>query len=142
MISFKGTHFPKDVILYAVFFYVLSITTLSGKPLLLMACLKKAVAASSSRRSKGGLYQNLPINATEIPQLAYACDRTDLTDTLDFMLSERRDEDAATAFFKQAINNNGLPDKVVMDKSGSFFHDLFKVTIRNAIPNGMVRLTL
>jgi hypothetical protein len=35
------------------------------------------------------------------------------------MLSERRDEDAATAFFKQAINNNGLPDKVVMDKSGA-----------------------
>jgi transposase-like protein len=33
-------------------------------------------------------------------------------DTLDFMLSERRDEDAATAFFKQAINNNGFPDKV------------------------------
>jgi transposase-like protein len=27
------------------------------------------------------------------------------------MLSERRDEDAATAFFKQAINNNGFPDK-------------------------------
>ena len=25
---------------------------------------------------KGGLYQNLPINATEIPQLTYACDRT------------------------------------------------------------------
>jgi transposase-like protein len=34
-------------------------------------------------------------------------------DTLDFMLSERRDEEAATAFFKQAINNNGFPDKVV-----------------------------
>jgi len=26
--------------------------------------------------NKGGLYQNLPINATEIPQLACACDRT------------------------------------------------------------------
>jgi transposase-like protein len=25
------------------------------------------------------------------------------------MLSEHRDEDAATAFFKQAINNNGFP---------------------------------
>jgi hypothetical protein len=31
--------------------YKQSITTLSGKPLLLIACLKKAVAASSSRRS-------------------------------------------------------------------------------------------
>ena len=28
-------------------------------------------------------------------------------------------EMAATAFFKQAINNNGFPHKVVMDKSGT-----------------------
>ena len=47
-------------------------STLSGKPLLLIACLKKAVDSHG--------------------------------DTLDFMLSERRDEDAATAFFKQASN--------------------------------------
>jgi putative transposase len=40
-------------------------------------------------------------------------------DTIDFMLSEQRDEMAATAFFKQAINNNGFPHKVVMDKSGA-----------------------
>jgi putative transposase len=45
-------------------------------------------------------------------------------DTLDFMLSERRDEDAPTAFFKQAINNNGLPDKVVMYKSGANYAGL------------------
>jgi hypothetical protein len=32
-----------------------------------------------------------------------------IVNTLDFMLSERRDEEAATAFFKQAINNNGFP---------------------------------
>jgi len=39
--------------------------------------------------------------------------------TLDFMLSERRDEAAATAFFKQTIENNGVPEKVVIDKSGA-----------------------
>ena len=41
-------------------------------------------------------------------------------DTIDdFMLSEHRYEEAATAFFKQAINANGFPNKVVMDKSGA-----------------------
>jgi putative transposase len=39
--------------------------------------------------------------------------------TVDFMLSEHSDEPAATAFFKQAIDNNGLPSKVVIDKSGA-----------------------
>ena len=34
--------------------------------------------------------------------------------TLDFMLSERRDETAATEFFAQAIRNNGWPDRVVI----------------------------
>jgi transposase-like protein len=29
------------------------------------------------------------------------------------MLSEHRDEDAATAFFKQAINNNGFPTEFI-----------------------------
>ncbi|EEB82413.1 transposase [Roseobacter sp. GAI101] len=39
--------------------------------------------------------------------------------TLDFMLSETRDEAAATRFFRQTIVNNGWPDKVVIDKSGT-----------------------
>ena len=39
--------------------------------------------------------------------------------TVDFMLSERRDEPAARAFFEKAIGSNGLPDKVTMDKSGA-----------------------
>ncbi|SCN47213.1 Mobile element protein [methanotrophic endosymbiont of Bathymodiolus azoricus (Menez Gwen)] len=32
MISFKGTHFPKDVILYAVFFYVRYGVSLGAPP--------------------------------------------------------------------------------------------------------------
>ena len=39
--------------------------------------------------------------------------------TLDFMLSEHRDEAAASAFFARTIKNNGWPEKVVIDKSGT-----------------------
>ena len=39
--------------------------------------------------------------------------------TVDFMLSEKRDEPAARTFFNKAINSNGLPEKVTMDKSGA-----------------------
>ena len=39
--------------------------------------------------------------------------------TLDFMLSETRDEEAATRFFARTIRDNGWPDRVVIDKSGA-----------------------
>jgi len=39
--------------------------------------------------------------------------------TLDFVLSEHRDEAAATDFFAHVITNNGWPEKVVIDKSGA-----------------------
>ena len=35
------------------------------------------------------------------------------------MLSERRDKAAATTFFKQAIDANEFPNKMVMAKSGA-----------------------
>ena len=38
---------------------------------------------------------------------------------IDFMVSERRDEAAATAYFKKAIDANGFPGRVVMNKSGA-----------------------
>jgi len=40
-------------------------------------------------------------------------------DTIDFMLSAKRDEPSARAFFAKAIGSNGIPDKVTMDKSGA-----------------------
>jgi hypothetical protein len=66
MISFKGTHFPKDVILYAVFFYVRYGVSYRD--------LEEIMEERGVNVDQ--LYQNLPINATAIPQLAYACDRT------------------------------------------------------------------
>ncbi len=39
--------------------------------------------------------------------------------TLDFMLSERRNKAAATKFFTRALEANGLPRKIVIDKSGA-----------------------
>lgn len=50
-------------------------------------------------------------------------------DTVDFMLSETRDEAAATAFFAQAIGANALPEKIVMDKSGANLASLTNVNI-------------
>ena len=39
--------------------------------------------------------------------------------TIDFMLSEKRDKPAAKAFFEKAIGSSGLPEKINMDKSGA-----------------------
>ena len=39
--------------------------------------------------------------------------------TLDFMLSARRNAAAATRFFAKALAANGIPEKIVIDKSGA-----------------------
>ena len=39
--------------------------------------------------------------------------------TIDFLLRSRRDKVAAKGFFKKAFRENGIPDSVTIDKSGS-----------------------
>ena len=37
--------------------------------------------------------------------------------TIEFLLTEKRDKKAAKRFFVKAIENNGLPEKITIDKS-------------------------
>jgi transposase-like protein len=39
--------------------------------------------------------------------------------TIDFLLTAKRDKSAAMRFFDKAIQANGIPEKVTMDKSGT-----------------------
>ena len=54
------------------------------------------------------------------------------------MLAERRDLTAARRFFKQAIETHGVPERVVIDKSGANLAGLEAVNvILNAYSSGM-----
>jgi putative transposase len=53
------------------------------------------------------------------------------------MLSEQRDEMAATTFFKQALNSNGFPDKIVMDKSGANYAGIENINLL-LMPAGLI----
>lgn len=52
-----------------------------------------------------------------MPKLPGAVDKQG--DTIDFMLSKKRDKQAALRFFNKAFGDNGLPEKITMDKSGA-----------------------
>ena len=118
MISFKGTRFPKDVILYAVFFYVRYGVSYRDLEEILE---ERGVKVDHSTLNRWVIQYPSSL-ALAAKKLKRAVDK--FGDTIDFMLSEHRDEEAATAFFKQAINANGFPNKVVMDKSGANYAGL------------------
>ena len=147
MISFKGAHFPKDVVLFAVFFYVrygvsyrdveeimegrgvnvdhatLNRWVIKYSPLIALAAKKNKRAVAASWR----MDETYIKVEGEWVYLYRAVDK--FGDTVDFMLSEKRDEAAATAFFRQAIDNNGFPKKVVMDKSGANYVGMENINI-------------
>ena len=138
MISFKGAHFPKEVILHAVFFYLrygvsyrdleeilaergvtvdhatLNRWVVKYAPMVAKTALKRRTSTSSSWR----------LDETYIKvkgawhYLYRAVDKHG--QTIDFMLSECRDLPAAQLFLVKAIrSSSGLPEKCAIDKSGS-----------------------
>ncbi|MDP5211006.1 IS6 family transposase [Microbulbifer sp. 2205BS26-8] len=137
LINFKGAHYPKDVILYAVFFYVrYSVSyrdleeimqergvTVDHATLNRWVVRYSPLIAEQAQKQKRSVATSWRMDETYIKvkgkwvYLYRAIDKHG--NTIEFMLSEARDEQAATAFFDRAIGNNGLPEKVVMDKSGA-----------------------
>ena len=137
MIDFKGAHYPREVILYAVFFYVrygvsyrdLEEIMAERGVLVDHATLNRWVVryspliAAKAKKRKQSVASSWRMDETYIKvkgQWTYLYRAIDkYGSTVDFMLSEHSDEAAATAFFKQAIDHNELPSKVVIDKSGA-----------------------
>jgi len=147
MISFKGAHYPKEVILYAVFFYVrygVSYrdleeimeergVTVDHATLNRWVIRYSPAIALEAKSKKRKTNQSWRMDETYIKvkgQWVYLYRAVDKQgDTIDFRLSEHRDEEAATAFFKQTINQNGFPDKVVMDKSAANYAGLANINL-------------
>ena len=146
-IDFKGVHCPKAVVLHAVFFYVRYAVSYRDLEEIMAergvavdhATLNRWVVkfspliAASAQTRKRGTANSWRMDETYIrvrgkwTYLYRAVDRDG--QTLDFMLSERRDLAAARRFFKQAIGINGVPDRVVIDKSGANLAGLMAVNV-------------
>ena len=138
-------HYPKHIILFAVFFYVrygvsyrdpedimqergvnvdhakLSRWVVKYSPVIVQLAKKNRKLTSPSWR----------MDETYIKVKGRWCYYYRAIDkfgaTLDFMLSTNRDEEAATRFFKQSIDNNGMPKKVVIDKSSANYAGLMNI---------------
>ncbi|WP_040590615.1 IS6 family transposase [Methylobacter marinus] len=137
MISFKGVHFPKDVILYAVFFSVRQGVSYRDLEDIMEECGVKVdhatlnrwvvdyspLIAAETKKRKRTVASSWRMDESYIKvkgrwvYLYRAIDK--FGDTVEFMLSEHRDAAAASSFFVNAINANGFPHKIVMDKSGA-----------------------
>jgi putative transposase len=136
-IDFKGSHYPKSVILYAVFFYVRYGVSYRDLEEIMaergvdvdhatlnrwVVKLSPQIAATAQTRKKPTAI-SWRMDETYIKvrgkwtYLYRAVDHDG--QTFDFLLSERRDTAAARRFFKCAVGTNGVPERISIDKSGT-----------------------
>lgn len=138
MLSFKCRHFKKDIILMLVRWYVsYSLSYRDVEELALERGLKVDHSTINRwviryapqleeifrKRYKRPVGISWKMDETYVKikgQWSYLYRAVDKEgQTVDFMLSEKRDEPAARAFFEKAIGSSGMPDKITMDKSGA-----------------------
>lgn len=138
MLTFKWRHFKKDIILMAVRWYVAySLSYRDVEELMLergvtvdhstlnrwvikYAPLLEAEFRKKHKKRVGGSWRmdETYVKIKGVWHYLYrAVDKSG--DTIDFMLSKKRDKKAAKRFFAKAIGAHGLPEKVTIDKSGS-----------------------
>jgi putative transposase len=137
MISFNGARFPGEVIRFAVFFSVRHTVSYRDLEEILAergvqvdhATLDRRVTkhspliAEKARRRKARTDRSWPMDETYIRvkgEWVYLCRAVDKHGkTLDFMLSKQRNKTAATRFLARALEVNGPPRKIVIDRSGA-----------------------
>jgi len=138
MISFKGRHFMKEIILMVVRWYVsyaLSYRDIEelmlerGIPVdhstlnrwvIFYAPLLEEEFRNKYKKKVGSSWRmdETYIKVKGVWKYFYrAVDKEG--NTIDFMLSNNRDEAAAKAFFTKAIGSSGMPEKITIDKSGA-----------------------
>ena len=134
-ISFKGAHFPKEVILMGVRWYVAyPLSTRHVEELMEErgvevdhSTINRWVIKYSPQleeafhRRKRAVWMSWRMDETYIKvkgewkYLYRAVDKQG--QTIDFLLTEHRDKEAALRFLKKAIRRNGLPEKITIDGS-------------------------
>ncbi len=136
-ISFKGAHFPPEVILIGVRWYLAyPLSTRHVEELMEErgvnvdhSTINRWVVKYSPQleeefhRRKRPVWVSWRLDETYIRvkgawvYLYRAVDK--LGQTIDFLLTERRDQKAAKRFLTKAIGRNGTPEKINIDKSGA-----------------------
>src|SRR5437763_5184340 len=136
-ISFKGAHFPQHIILMGVRWYlayplsyrhVEELLEERGVPIDHATIQRWVVKYSppleeAFHRRKRPVWVSWRMDETYIKvkgQWYYLYRAVDKTgQTIDFLLTEQRDEEAALRFLKKAIRRHGVPEKITIDGSAA-----------------------
>jgi putative transposase len=138
MLTFKWRHFKKDIILMAVRWYLAySLSYREVEELMAergvsvdhstlnrwVVKYAPGLEAEFRKKHKKRVGSSWRMDETYVKikgdwhYLYRAVDKSG--NTIDFLLSKKRDKKAAKRFFAKAIGSHGLPEKVTIDKSGS-----------------------
>ncbi len=134
-ISFKGAHFPQDIMLMGVRWYVAyplsyrHVEELMEERGVLLdhATIQRWVIKYSPQLEEAFHQRKRPVGHSWRMDETYikikgqwydlyrAVDKTG--QTIDFLLTEHRDQEAALRFLKKAIRRHGVPEKITIDGS-------------------------